>query len=257
MAKVALENRSCFFACFAVGVGMLLAVTAEAATINVSVTGINESGTSATQQGAYEIIDPDGDGVYSYNLGDLPDNVGSAGGWQVSGWSGLFDSDPVISHSFNVTNLLPSTQTFIITVSTTTGSIGAPTTVTGGSAQGGVTDANGDGATLSTSGATVPFYTALLDGLDFRSLYVDPSSVSVGAFASGNLSPLESFGEPIPSFPGPIVANTIGIRFQFDLSGFDEGSGSGVFVVEPVPEPSTALLLGLGLVALARTQRQR
>jgi hypothetical protein len=254
MAHVALEVRSC---CFAVGVVMLLGFTAEAATIDVSVTGINESGVSATQQAAYDLTDPDGDGIYSYTLGDLPGNVRSTGRWEISGWGGLFNSDPVISLSFNITNLLPGTQTFIITVSTTTGSIGAPTTLTGGSAQGGVTDANGDGASLSTSGAPTAFYTGLLDGFDFRSLYVDPSSVSVGAFASGNLSPLEIFGEPIPSFPGPAVANTIGIRFQFDLSGLDEGSGSGVFVVEPVPEPSTALLLGLGLVALARTQRRR
>ena len=240
--------------CVGIGILMLLALPAEAMTINVSVTGIDEFGVSATQQGDIVVAGPGADGVFTFSLDSLPAHVATTGRWDFTEWSGSFDSDPVISSSFSVTNLLASTQSFSITVSTVTGPIGAPATVTGGSAQGGVTDTNGDGATLSTTGAEAALYTALLDGLDFQPLYVDPSSVTVGAFLSGNLSPFESFGVPIPSFPGPAVASTIGIRFQFDLTGFDRATASGTFVVEPVPEPSTALLLCLGLVVLARTR---
>jgi hypothetical protein len=92
------------------------------------------------------------------------------------------------------------------------------------------------------------FYTSLIDGAVYVSLYADPSSVTVGIGLSGNLSPLEDFGTPIPSLPGPAVVNTIGIRFQFDVTGSDRATGSGVFVIEPVPEPTTGILLGAGLL---------
>lgn len=243
--------------CLGLGLGwvVLVASSAGAVPISVTVSSIDEFNVEVSQSGQFDATDPDGDGIFSYDLGDLPSNVGSTGRWDITEWGGTLNPDPVISNSFNVTNLLVGTQTFIITLSTVTGPIGAPTTLTGGSAQGGVTDANGDGATLSTSGGSA-FYTSLLDGADFVALYADPSSVSVGGFLSGNLSPLEDFGTPIPSFPGPAVANSIGIRFQFDLTGTDRATGSGVFVVEPiVPEPGTGLLLGFGLLVIAGLRR--
>lgn len=234
-----------------------LASPAGALTLDVTIMGVDDQGTVRQKSGEFEATDTNGDGILEYDLSDLPVDIGETAVWEVTDWSGIFDPDPVISHSFSVTNLLPGTQTFTITVSTVTGPIGAPTTVTGGSAQGGVTDTNGDGATLSTSGAGTAFYTSLLDGADFVSLYADPSSVSVGVFGSGNLSPLEDFGTPIPSLPGPAVVTSIGIRFQFDLTGLDRGTGSGVFVVEPVPEPASGALLGAGLLALVAAARRR
>jgi PEP-CTERM motif len=228
----------------------ILASPASAVTINVTVSSIDENNVEVTKSGEFEAVD-NGNGIFEYSLDDLPSDIGSTGRWDITEWSGSLNPDPVISHSFNVTNLLAGTQSFTITVSTVTGPIGAPTTLTGGSAQGGVTDTNGNGATLSTSGGGNAFYTSLLDGAAFVGLYADPSSASAGAFLSANLSPLEDFGSPIPSFPGPAVANSIGIRFQFVLTSMDRATGSGVFVVEPIPEPSTATLAGMALLGLA------
>ncbi len=241
------------------GLAVLLATTATAATIDVSVTGFSETHGSATQTGSFEATDVNGDGIFEYDFSDLPSNIGSTGRWSFDEWGGSVNPDPVISNGFSVVNLLPTTQTFTITLTTVTGPIGAPTTLTGGSAQGGVSDGNGGGATLSTSGAGTAFYTSLIDGGAFVSLYSDPSSVTVPGGGSGNLSPVEDFGLPIPpgTFPGPAVLNSIGIQFQFDVSGGDRATGSGTFSVEPIPEPATALLLVLGLAALSGARRRR
>ncbi len=245
--------------CLGLTFALLVAAPAGAIPVTVTVQSLDDQGFVRSQSDQYDASDPDDDGIYTYDLSDLSTDVASTSAWLFEAWSGSVNPDPSISNTFGVTNLLPGKQSFTITIETIVGPIGAPTTLTGGSAQGGVTDTNGNGATLSTSGLGTSFYTSLLDGADFEDLYVDPSSVTVGASQSGNLSPLEDFGVPIPSLAGPGVANSIGIRFQFDLTGSDQASGSGVFVVEPVPEPRTGILLSAGLLlALAcRACRRR
>lgn len=237
-------------------VALLLAYPAGAIPLDVSISSTFD-GVVVTEAGQYEANDYDGDGIFTWDLSALPSNIASTSRWDVTQWDGAFNPDPSISNGFSVTNLLAGVQTFTITVSSVTGPIGAPTTLTGGSAQGGVTDTNGNGATLSTTGAGSAFYTSLMDGGDWVSLYVDPDSVSAGAFLSNSFFPVEDFGTPIPSLAGPAVVSSIGIRFKFDLTGMDRGTGSGVFVVEPVPEPSTALLVAMGLGALALRRRSR
>ena len=225
---------------------LLVATPAGAIPVMVTIESIDDQDFVRSESGVYEALDLDGDGFYDYDLADFP-NIASTTAWFFNAWDGSVNPDPSVSNSFDVTNLLPGTQSFTITVSTVIGPVGAPT-VTGGSAQGGVTDTNNDGATLSTSGVGMSFYTSLIDGADYVGLYADPSSVTVGIGLSGNLSPLEDFGTPIPSLPGPAVVNTIGVRFQFDVTGLDRATGSGVFVIEPVPEPTTGILLGAGLL---------
>ena len=158
------------------------------------------------------------------------------------------DSDPMVSGSMSVTNLLPTSQlfTFIFTLPV------APmaSTLTGGSARGTVTDTNGNTATISNLGGAL--YTALLDGVDWQSLhvgasYTDPATPGPTSF------PSQSFGSPIPSLPGPAVASSIGIRLQFNLTGLDQASITSNHVV--VPEPHTAGLLAIGLAFLAKKRR--
>jgi len=253
--RSAIATSLCAIAAF----GWPLVSAASVVTISVTVSSFDENNVEVSESGEFDV--PEGfDGEFNYHLEDIPLNVSSTGRWQITEFSGSFNPDPVVTNSFSVVNLLPETQSFTISVSTVTGSIGAPTTLTGGSAQGGVTDVNGDGATLSTSGAGSAFYTSLVDGTDFVGLYAAPSSVNAAALLSGNLAPLEDFGTPIPSLPAPAVANSIGLRFRFDLSPLDRATGSGVFMVEPVPEPSSIALAVVGFVGLVcwrRTQRNR
>jgi len=181
--------------------------------------------------------------------------VVSAGLLRLDSWSISLDGDPVISGPIAVTNLSGSTQqfTFTFTLPTVTG----PSTLTGGSVQGGMTDNNGDGVTLSTASGSA-FYTPMIDGGAFGPgiLYADPQSFSAGGFLSGNVPNL-AFGTPIPSQPGPAVATSIGIKLDFLLTKQDSATFSSVFVVQPVPEPGTAALLGLGLLTLGIRSRRR
>jgi hypothetical protein len=105
-----------------------------------------------------------------------------------------------------------------------------PSTLSGGSLQGGVTDNTGDGATL----------------------YTDVGS----AFCQGHNVPNAAFGTPIPSLASPAVATSIGIELDFWLTPGDSASFTSNFVVVPILEPGTAALFVLGRVALGLRRRR-
>jgi len=165
------------------------------------------------------------------------------------------DTDPIVNAVIAVQNLAFVTQQFTLTVTLPVAPVG-PSSLTGGSVAGGVTDNDGNGATLSTVAGSA-FYTALIDGVLHQALFPHSTVLTQpNAFESADLVPA-AFGTPIPSQAGPAVATSIGIRHDFNLTAQDAASFTSVFVVEPIPEPSTVLLLGIGLAALARAARRR
>ena len=176
----------------------------------------------------------------------------------LNNWSMTFDVDPVVTGTTAVTNNnLISSQQFTLFFTLPTGPIG-PSTLSGGSVQGGVTDNTGDGATLSTAGTGTAFYKGLIDGASnpLRTLYPDVTSYAAGNFLSNNV-PNAAFGTPIPSLPSPAVVANIGIMLDFVLTPGDSASFTSNFVVVAVPEPSTALTVGFGLIGLAIARRRR
>lgn len=238
---------------FVLSVGLTLLATAPAQaipfTLDVFADGVHIGSADESRLGC--VNNPDGVSASCF-VQDLPYGV-EYPLVNIDEISLEIDSDPVVTGTTVITNTFSTTQhiTLLFTLPVTA-IPGA--TLTGGSFRGTVTDRDGDGATLATFGPGTSFYTAMIDGADWQSLYAHNQSVGAGQFLSSNV-PSTNFGSPIPSLPGPPALTTIGIRLDFTLTPFDSASFTSNHVVIPVPEPQTAGLLLIGLALLAQRRR--
>ncbi len=212
-----------------------------------------------TQAGSYQgTFDETDLGCGNGNTANCAGGGVMAGDLSLDSWSVLVDSDPVVSGTVAVTNTATTDQQFTLVFTLGISPAITPSSLIGGSIQGGVTDNNGDGATLKTVLGS-SFYTARIDGTGVQSLYSHNTTVTAGAFLSQNLTNV-SFGTPIPSQAGPAALSTIGIVLDFVLSPGDSASFTSNFVVQAVPEPTILAMLGAamaGLWVMGRPRRIR
>jgi len=175
-----------------------------------------------------------------------------AGGWSLDSWNLSTDPDPTISNVFSVTNNTAATQSFVVSVALPTSISFGPPSLIRGSIQGGATDNNFNGVTLSNTGSSA-IYDALIDGGTVRTLFDSPTSVS--GFGSVSLGSI-SYGIPVQESVAVATTSSIGLTLRFNLTAGDSASFTSVFDVQPIPEPGTALLVGFGLASLAAGRRR-
>lgn len=174
-------------------------------------------------------------------------------GLDVESWSLSMDSDPFITNNFTLTNTSGVTQTFSLGAT-----IGVAPAIPNGAMRGSVgfslTDNNGNGATLASSGTSI--YRGMIDGNVARTLW-DPVTSFTAPF--GSTSSSNFFGFPVRETAPESVDSTIGLFITFSLTSGDSVAFTSNFDVEPaaVPVPAAAWLFGFGLLAVAGIARRK
>lgn len=235
-------------------------VTATAAVaVTLAVTGVSQATESNFPNftGGWSLSTADMGGAFDWTMSDNGDGTFDFGALEQNDFatidiSGTAKEDPFIIANLVVTNNSAFTETFTLTVNLPVNPTLPGGVVMGGSVTGTLTSLTDDGATLAAA-QNSSIYTALIDNNPVQTLLSDPFSESVGAFQSGVIGPA-SFGDPIPSMPGPPVLDSIGITLEFTLSAGDSASFTSIFVVEEaVPGVGAFALIGVaGLVSRRR-----
>lgn len=168
--------------------------------------------------------------------------------WDLSG-----DADPVVNSNFSVVNPLGVPQDFNVSVFLPIFPALPAPTYTSGSIGLTLTDATGNGATLTNRANGAAIYTAKIDNVNYETLLDAPYSLVAPAFGSNNDS--ADFGLPGITQIGPAANTSIGIQVQFTLSSHDLAGVTSTFTV--VPEPASLALAGLALLGCVALVRRR
>lgn len=253
---VAVKSWTLMTGCGLAALAFATAVSADTTvppnlTIRLGVAGSIFEYDAATAGSAWS----NGNSTFGYS-GSVANPFGGSG-FELS-WGLLVNPDPFIVGNLVVTNTSAVTQTFFLDVSLPINEALASTLV-GGSVTGTVTDLNGDGATVSATGANDAIYRALtdvdgnFDGTLAGSLLIG-ASASAGQFQSATIGP-DVFGSPIPSQPHGAVTTNIAIRLAFTLTAGDSASFTSLFVVIPTPGALAIAMVG-GLIGVGGRRRR-
>lgn len=186
--------------------------------------------------------------VFNYQ-GSVIDGAGAwTLGWNFNASNNQGGNKAFTAGNYVIQNLSANAIQFDLTVSLPTALLGS--TVYGGSVSGGLTT-SGPGFISSLQS---PLWIGSTGGFDIGTLFNAPFQVSRTEAGSSQLGS-DSFGNPIPSLPGPDLGADLKITFSFLLGANSSASFTSVFVAQ-VPAPGAAGLLGLaGFVARGRRRR--
>jgi hypothetical protein len=245
MLRLGVRNFIASAAC-ALAAAATMSASADGPTVTL---GVNVNGNSVANQGL------NGSGT---NLSDVFNYQGNLlsedGGWLLS-WNFNASNQSngglqaFTAGNYVIQNLSAEAITFELTVSLPTALLGS--TVYGGSVSGGLTTTGPGG--ISSNGQ-FPVWSGSTGGLGVASLFNSPFSVLRTEAGSSSLG-FESFGNPIPSLPGPDLGSDLSIKLSFVLEANSSASFTSVFVAR-VPAPGAVALMGLaGLAGLGRRRR--
>jgi len=194
-------------------------------------------------------VTPNGDGTYDVRFyGYVPGEWGAMWNFTV-GQSAARSPDLFLYGLFIFTNASPSAGTFSVGALLPGVSLAAPTELSG-SVSGTLLDRNGNGATVSAP-AGGSFYTAMIDGVEQKTLLDDPFSSSSGPYMVNAFGPAAFSGQA-----GPAVTQDLAIIHDFTLTGENDSiTVSSSFVV--APEPAAVILLAVGLAGTCLRGRRR
>ncbi|MGA0871725.1 MAG: hypothetical protein ACO3Y3_04765 [Phycisphaerales bacterium] len=189
--------------------------------------------------------------VYNYT-GSLTDG----GGMWTTGFdfnaSNMADMQTsFISGNFVVINTGSATQDFEIVLTLPVVVTGSKMTLYGGSVAGSLIG-DADGGSFGTIGSNA-VWSASTNGMAIADLLTAPISVTTNPFQSALIGSA-SFGEPIPSAPGPNLMDSLEITLRFSLGAGDSAAFTSILVAQ-VPAPGAVALLGLAGFVGSRRRR--
>lgn len=250
--------RTLFIRGASTGLLLLAGANVSAVTVNTQPVNLQVCSGEACWNGNYEI--PNNQVVDWTNVEAKPNsNNRSVNDWEadkgmdLSNWSLSMDSDPFITNNFFITNTSNATQTYTITTSIGITPV-IPNALMRGSIGFSLTDNNGGGATLATSGASI--FRGLIDSSTARTLWDVPTSFSVpgpGPTTTGTTS----FGYPLMEVAPQSIDTDIGIIIRFSLTAGDSAAFTSNFEVTAVPVPAAAWLFASGLFAMLGVARRK
>lgn len=242
MLRNALRSSIVTAACaFAAAATMSAAADGPTVTLGITADGNNQlqnligSATATADVFNYQGNVIDGSGAWSL-------------GWNFNASNNQGGNKAFTAGNYVIQNLSDQAILFELTVSLPVALAGS--TVYGGSVSGGLTTT---GAGFIQSLET-PLWTGSTGNSIIGSLFNNPFSVVRNDPGSSSLG-FDSFGNPIPSLPGPDLGADLKITFSFLLGANSSASFTSVFVAQ-IPAPGAAALLGLaGLAGLGRRRR--
>jgi hypothetical protein len=188
--------------------------------------------------------------VFNYQ-GSLLDG---GGGWLLSWDFNASDSSNAGTKAFTagnyvIQNLSAATISVELTIKLPIALVGSA--LYGGSVSGGLTTSgpgfiSDNGSPLWTGRTGGNLIDSLLDN-PFNVARLDPGSSSLG---------FESFGNPIPSAPGPALGGDLTVTLKFLLGANSSASFTSVLVAQ-IPAPGALALLGLGGLTAFGGRRRR